>query len=171
MTHSGLSPSVPRCPSCPRGSRACCRTARACSAWIPALPRSQPFPGPAAPQGLSQWDKRLLLWCAAGRTHLCGDTGALGVLPVLSSVTAGTLSQESLSPWHSMHGLAPGHRGAGLAPREMTLGTQEFCLISQQRGQRWEGKVSQVNMKSWMNYSVTASQLLPHPNILIPRCL
>ncbi|KAI1233859.1 hypothetical protein IHE44_0004308 [Lamprotornis superbus] len=40
--------------------------------------------------------------------HLWGDAGALGVLPVISSMTAGTLSHESLSPWHSMHGLAPG---------------------------------------------------------------
>lgn len=52
---------------------------------------------------------------AAGRTSPLGGHCALGVLAVLSSMTAGTLSHESLSPRHSTHGLAPGHSGAGWA--------------------------------------------------------
>lgn len=133
-------------PAAPRGSRACCRTAHACSAWIPALPRSQPCPGPAAPQGSSEWDRRVLLWrcwqnvtfgghwcpgsASCALQHDCWDTQPREPVPMAQHAWPCSRAQA-----------------AGLAPGEMTLG-QEFCLISQQRGQRWEGKVSQVNMKS-----------------------
>lgn len=115
------------------GSGACCRTACACSAWIPAVPHSQhgscqftALPWPCSLPRVCESGPRFPLQCY-WQYFTFGCT--LVHLRCFLCCPAWLLGHSAYPHGKTCMASAQGQSGVGLAFREMSLGIEECCLI------------------------------------------